>query len=135
MFKTSASKPTRPAISRVKILGDNTMSDFIDEVQVSTILELPFEFIYASTLTSLTLELDSHGTESVMVIGCMSSILDTFTLVESSSDVDALFDKIRIAIDSYLSRPHSLYVCPPMARSTSRTSAQYVTLKNRFHVS
>ena len=46
-----------------QILGDQNFSGFYKDVDVATILGMPYDFKFVSTVTSLALELDPKGTE------------------------------------------------------------------------
>jgi hypothetical protein len=118
-----------------KILGDQFFNDFIKDVKVTQLLGMPYSFKYVTTMSSLALEIDPNGTETIMIIGCLNSILDSFYLDDSGKDIELQFDKMRLMFDSYLSRVHQvIYVCQPVGRPTSRITEQYQSALNQFMV-
>ena len=118
----------------VKILGDYTISEFIKDVKIEEILGMRFEFVYVSTVTSLALELDPHGSEKLTIICCMSSIFDEFLISNSQTDQERAFGRLRVMFESYLSANHDIYYCPPLGWSPMRVSREYLDMLGRFNV-
>jgi hypothetical protein len=67
--------------NKAKLLGDHTMQEFIRDVRVSTLLGMPSSFVFVSTLSSLSLELDPQGPETVLIIGIRNSSSVKFSFV------------------------------------------------------
>ncbi len=106
----------------VKILGDHTLNEFLKEIKVTEIIGMSYSFSFVSTMTSLSLEIDPHGTETIMIIGCLTSIYDRM-VAATEREMGSSLDKIRLLFDAYLTRSHEIYVCPPLGRSSSRITS------------
>jgi hypothetical protein len=118
-----------------KILGDHHFNDFVKDVKVAELLGMPFGFKYVTTMSSLSLEVDPQGTETVLLIGCMTAILDSVYLEDTGSEMEMLFDKLRVMFDSYFVNPkHLVYLCPPIGRPSTRLTTQYQDIMKKFRV-
>jgi hypothetical protein len=104
------------------------------DVKIEEVLGRPFTFAYVSSVSSLALELDALGVETVTVLCCMTSIFDEFVSTESGTPKPGSFDRMRIIIDSYLTKPHDLYYCPPLGRSPDKVSRQFQDSYKEFTV-
>jgi hypothetical protein len=111
---------------------DHCFTDFIRDVKVSEILGMAHSFVQISTMTSLTLDLDPHVSETILILGCMISLLDSKTLHKTGRDWAVQLDKLCILFDAYLS--HVIYLCPPLGQSTVRSSQQYHSLVMKLRV-
>lgn len=119
-----------------KILGDHHFNDFVKDVKVAQLIGMPFTFKYVTTLSALSLEVDAHGAETVMIIGCMNSILDSIYLDATGKETDMQLDKLRLIFDSYfMHQTHLIYLCPPLGRPTTRITTQYNEVITKFKVS
>jgi hypothetical protein len=118
----------------VKILGDHYFSEFMRDVKIEEVLGRPFTFVYVSSVSSLALELDSLGVENVTILCCMTTIFDEFVSTESGTPKPGSFDRMRIIVDSYLSKPHDLYYVPPLGRSPDKVSRQFQDSFTEFTV-
>lgn len=116
-----------------KIIGDHTMNDFLKDVKVTEILGMSYTFSFASTMTSLTMEVDPHGSETILIIGCLSSIYDR--LVANEREMSTCFDKLRLLFDAYLIRTHEIYLCQPLGCSSGRITGQSQLVYNEVRVS
>lgn len=119
--------------AKLRILGDHLISEFIKDVKAAELLGVQYEFVHASSVTTLALELDPRGTETVTVLCCMSSIFDGLMVNEGSGT--GTFERLRVLFDGYLTSPHELYVCPPLSWSPGRVTKQYQELYSKFGVS
>jgi hypothetical protein len=118
-----------------KILGDHHFNDFIKDVKVADLLGMPYAFKYVTTVSSLGLEMDPQGTETILLIGCMHSILDSIYLDETGREMELLFDKLRVMFDSYFMKSsHLVYLCPPIGRPSTRVTTQYQEVLSKFRV-
>jgi len=117
-----------------KILGDINFNEFVKDVKVAQLLGMPFNFKFISTMTNFTLEVDPYGAETIMIVGCMNSLLESFYLDESDHAIDSHLDKFRILFDAYVARQHLVYVCPPIGRPTTRVTTQYQKVLAKFKV-
>ncbi len=120
---------------RFKVIGDPIMGEYMREVRTSDLLGSPFDFVSASTMTALALELDSNGPEKVAVLICMNSILDGYVLDSLDTRESPSFDRLRIILESYTSRHHDVYICMPLGRSTSRATELSKDISLKLHVS
>jgi hypothetical protein len=114
-----------------KILGDHTFAEFINDVRMDEILKTPTSFRQISTVTSFALEMDSKGSEKVMILGCLNAIVGN---LNTECDVTSIIDRLRVIFDSYLMGNHDVYVCPPLGRHSERVTKITQFLERKFVV-
>jgi hypothetical protein len=115
-----------------KILGDHTFAEFMISVRLEEILKMPVSFRQISTITSLALEMDSKGTEKIMILGCLTGLVSS---IQFDVELVALMDRLRVIFDSYLMGPHEVYVCPPLGSHSERVTKITQMLERKFVVS
>ncbi len=120
---------------RFKVVGDQIMGEYIREVRASDLLGAPFDYVTATTMTGLALELDPNGPEKIAILICMNTILDGYILDSINSEESPSFDRLRVILDSYTTRSHEVYVCMPLGRATSRTTGLSKDISYKLHVS
>jgi|688.fasta_scaffold23503_2 hypothetical protein len=101
----------------VKILGDQHFSEVINHVNVTEIMGMSYSFTQVTTLTSLSLEVDAKGSENILILGCLSSVLEIVMSDEGGSQLNMVLDNLRLTLDSYFVRTHDVYAIPPLSRS------------------
>lgn len=126
----SASKCTNSA----RILGDHTIGDFLKELNVDAILGLPSTFTTVSTLTTLAIEMNPSGQESIMILGCLNTVLEPCMREETGRDLENGLGKIQKIFDLYLAGDHDLYLCPLLGRSTDRINKATQKMEQRVQV-
>jgi hypothetical protein len=80
-------------------------------------LGMSYSFTQVTTLTTLRLEVDANGSENVLIIGCLSSVMEIVMHDESGRQLDLVLDNLRLVLDAYFLKTHDVYVVQPLSRS------------------
>jgi hypothetical protein len=80
----------------VKILGDQHFSEVINHVNVTEIMGMSYSFTQVTTLTSLSLEVDAKGSENILILGCLSSVMEIVMSDEGGSQLNLVLDNFLV---------------------------------------
>ncbi len=122
-------------MASLKILGNLNFSEFMQDVKIEDLLGQPYTFTYITSITSLTLELDPLGLEKVTILCCMGTVLNELVATETGGKKSGAFERIRVIIDGYFTKPHELYYNPPLGRAPEKVSKHYQEMLQEFTVS
>jgi len=114
-----------------KLLGDHTFAEYLIDVRAGEILKTPVSFRQISTITSMALEMDSKGSEKILILGCLNSIVGS---VCQDCDLNSIIDRLRVIFNSYLMGSHEIYVCPPLGSHSERVTRISQMLERKFMV-
>ena len=119
---------------KARILGDHVVADFVKDVRLDDLLGLHCAMSYVSTMSTLAIEMDPKGPESIMIVSCLSSILGPILASDTGYELDQLIEKMRLLFDGYLMGEKDIYVCQPIGLHSSKVSKLTQILELRFRV-
>jgi hypothetical protein len=119
---------------KVKFLGDYVIQDVFKASVVSEVLGMSTIYAQISNMTSLALEMDAHGSETITVVSCMNSVFDDILSTVSGNEKGGSFDRLRMIFETYLTKDHDIYFCMPLGRSSSRITKIYMEATSRLQV-
>jgi len=119
---------------KAKILGDHDVADFLKDVRIDDLLGMHCSVAFVSSLSTLALEMDSKGPESIMILCCMSSITGPIFAGDTGCELQQVMDRLRVIFDGYLVGSHEIYLCPPLGLPSVKISKISQMLEQRYKV-
>ncbi len=118
-----------------RILADHSIDDFVLDVKITEILKMPYRLTHVSTMTTMALELDSQGSETILIISCLNTVMEYYMMDESGRDLTLGINKLRQMFDEYLVGSHIIYLSPMIDRHSDKINKRTQAMDSRFRVS
>ena len=110
------------------------VADSVKDVRLDDLLGMHCAMSYVSTLSTLSVEMDPRGPESVMIVCCLSSIIDPILTKDVGPELDHLVERLRVIFDGYLTDTKEIYICQPIGLHSSKVSKLTQMLELKFKV-